>query len=159
VNAIKYENDSLTFRYEWNFGDGSSKGIGPRVVHCYPGPGTYNISLDVIDLITKEVVYNEASFTEEILDEEQAYISGPDEGIAGQRLMFNADSTNLPGWNIARYYWNFDDENVAIGKEVANSYIRPGTYNIQLIVTAEPDQEGVIRETCVCKNIVVKRQP
>ena len=159
VNAIKYENDSLTFRYEWNFGDGSSRGIGPRVVHCYPGPGTYNISLDVIDLITKEVVYNEASFTEEILDEEQAYISGPDESIAGQRVMFNADSTNLPGWNIARYYWNFDDENVAIGKEVANTYIRPGTYNIQLIVTAEPDQEGVIRETCVCKNIVVKRQP
>lgn len=159
VNAIKYEDDSLSFRYEWNFGDGSPKGIGPRVIHCYPGPGNYTITLDVVDLLTKKVVFNESSFTEEIRDEEQAYISGPDAGVTGQRLVFNADSTNLPGWNISRYYWNFDDDNVAIGREVDNTFIRPGTYNIQLIVTADPDPQGIIRETCVCKNIVVTRQP
>jgi hypothetical protein len=158
VNAIKYENDSVPFRYEWDFGDGSPKGFGTKVIHGFPGPGIYTIKLDVVNLITNEIVYNEP-FIQPIEDEEQPYISGPDTGFAGQKLMFNADSTNLPGWNITRYYWNFDDENIAIGKNVDNTYIRSGTYNIQLIVTAEPEPGGVIREACVCKNIVISRQP
>ncbi len=159
VNAIKYENDSLTFRYEWNFGDGSPKGIGPRVIHCYPGPGDYKVSLDVVDLITGEVVYDQENHLEPVRDSEQAFISGPDTGIAGQQLMFDASSTNLPGWNITKYYWNFDDENIAVGKDVAKAFIKPGTYNIQLIITAEPEPDGTLRETCVCKNIVISGQP
>jgi hypothetical protein len=152
-NAVKF--DTLPFRYEWNFGDGSSKGIGPTVIHCYPGPGSYIVQLDVVNLITKEVMYNEKTYNLDILDIEQAYIAGPDNGNAGQRLMFNADSTNLPDWNITQYYWNFGDESIAIGKEVDKTYLKPGTYNIQLIVTAEPEPGGVVREACVCKNIII----
>jgi len=155
-NAVKW--DTLPFRYEWKFGDGNN-GIGPRVVHCYPGPGSYLVQLDVVDLVTKEVMYNEKTYNLEIKDVEQAYIAGPDKGAPGQQLKFNADSTNLPGWNINRYYWNFDDESVQIGKDVAKTYLKSGSYNIQLIVTAEPDPEGIIRETCVCKNIVIEGQP
>ncbi len=85
------------------------------------------MQLDVVNLVTKEVIYNEKiDTTYRALELEQPYISGPDTGIAGQKLMFNADSTNLPGWNITRYYWNFDDENIAIGKEVDKTYLRPG---------------------------------
>ena len=156
-NAIKF--DTIPFRYEWNFGDGSPKGIGPSVIHCFPAAGSYVVELDVVNLITKEVLYNEKTYKLDIEDVEQPYISGPDKGTAGQKLIFNADSTNLPGWNITKYYWNFDDENIAIGKDVDNTYINPGTYNIQLIVTAEPEPGGIIREACVCKNIVISRQP
>lgn len=155
-NAVKF--DTLPFRYEWKFGDGE-KGIGTAVVHCYPGPGSYLVQLDVVNLITKEVLYNEKTYNLEIADIEQPYISGPDNGITGQSLSFSADSTNLPGWNISRYYWNFDDESISIGKDVAKSYIKPGTYNIQLIVTADPEPGGVVREACICKNIVIKSQP
>ena len=56
--------------------------------------------------------------------------------------MFSADNTNLPGWKIARYYWNFGDETVATGKEVNKTFMKPGTYNVQLIVTAEPRTGG-----------------
>lgn len=156
-NAIKF--DTIPFRYEWNFGDGSPRGIGSSVIHCFPGPGNYVVQLDVVNLISKEVFYNEKTYKLDIQDYEQPYISGPDEGLTGQSINFNADSTNLPGWNITRYYWNFDDENVAVGKDVANTFAKPGTYNIQLIVTGEPDPGGVIREACVCKNIVIARQP
>jgi len=153
-NAVKF--DTLPFRYEWNFGDGE-KGIGPAVEHCYPGPGSYLVQLDVVNLITKEILYNEKSYNLELKAVEQPYISGPDEGAAGQTIKLSADNTNLPGWNIARYYWNFGDETIAIGKEVDKAYINPGTYNVQLIVTSEPEPGGVIRETCVCKNIIVMR--
>jgi PKD repeat protein len=95
----------------------------------------------------------------DIKDVEQPYISGPDTGVTGQKLSFSADSTNLPGWNITKYYWNFDNESIAIGREVDNTYMQPGTYNIQLIVTADPEPGGVTREACVCKNIIITRQP
>jgi hypothetical protein len=152
-NAVKF--DTLPFRYEWNFGDGSSKGIGPAVIHCYPGPGSYIVQLDVVNLITKVVLYNEKTYNLEILNVEQPYIAGPDDGNTGQKLMFSADSTNLPGWNITQYYWNFGDESIAIGKEVDKTYLKPGAYNIQLIVTAEPEPGGVVREACVSKNIII----
>ncbi len=155
-NAVKF--DTLPFRYEWKFGDGE-KGIGPSVVHCYPGPGSYLVQLDVVNLITKEVLFNEKTYSLEIREVEQPYISGPDEAAATQSLRFTADETNLPGWNISRYYWNFGDETIAIGKEVDKTFIRPGTYNIQLIVTAEPEPGGVVREACVCKNIIIAPQP
>jgi hypothetical protein len=157
-NAIKF--DTIPFRYEWKFGDGSPTATGTSVVHCYPGAGSYLVQLDVVNLITKEVMYNEKTYRLEIEDIEQPYISGPDKAYSGEKLVFNADSTNLPGWNIRQYYWNFDDESIAIGKDVDKIYSTPGTYNIQLIVTADPEPgNDVVREACVCKNIVILRQP
>ena len=151
-NAVKW--DTIPFRYEWKFGDGTT-GAGAVVEHCYPGPGRYLIQLDVINLVTKEVMYNEKTYSLEITDIEQPYITSPDEAVTDQRIRFSAEETNLPGWNIDRYYWNFGDETIAIGKEVDKVYHRPGTYNVQLIVSTEPDPGGVVREACICKNITI----
>ena len=52
----------MPFRYEWKFGDGN-KGTGPVVEHCFDSPGTYTVQLDVVNLITKQVTYNEKSET------------------------------------------------------------------------------------------------
>jgi len=155
-NAVKW--DTIPFRYEWKFGDGTT-GAGPVVEHCYPGPGRYLIQLDVINLVTKEVMYNEKTYSLEITDIEQPYITSPDQAVTDQRIRFSAEGTNLPGWNIERYYWNFGDETIAIGKEVDKAYSRPGTYNVQLIVSTEPDPGGVVREACICKNITISGQP
>jgi hypothetical protein len=155
-NAVKY--DTVPFRYEWKFGDGE-KATGAVVEHCYKGPGTYIVQLDVVNLITKEVLTNEKSDTLVLTDFEQAYITVTDNIIAGQSIRLSADGTNLPGWNIAQYYWNFDDETADLGKEVDKTYMKPGRYNVQLIVTTEPEPGGMTRETCVSKNINVIRQP
>lgn len=155
-NAIKF--DTMPFRYEWKYGDGN-KGIGPYVRYCYPGPGNYIIQLDVVNLITGEVMYNEKTYNLEITDVEQPYITAADNGLAGKGIMFSAEKTNLPGWEIARYYWNFGDETVATGKEVSKTFMKPGTYNVQLIVTAEPDPGGITREACVCRNIEILQGP
>lgn len=153
-NAVKF--DTMPFRYEWDFGDGL-KAQGVKTEHCYKGPGRYVVRLDVVNLITKEVQKNEKTMDLVITDIEQAYISGPAISNAGLQIKLNADSTNLPGWDISQYYWNFDDGNIALGKEVEKVYLKQGSYNIQLIITGAPDANGVIRETCVFKNINVIR--
>ena len=148
----------MPFRYEWKYGDGN-KGIGPSVIYCYPGPGNYLIQLDVVNLITGEVMYNEKTYNLEITDFEQPYITVDERVIAGSGIRFSAEKTNLPGWKIARYYWNFGDETVATGKEVSKTFMKPGTYNVQLIITAEPEPGGIIKEACVCRNIEILPAP
>ncbi len=155
-NAVKY--DTLPFIYSWDFGDGS-KAEGAVVEHCFPGPGEYAVRLDVINLITREVINNEKTDTLIIEDEVQPYISGPDTASAGKAIRLDALKTNLPGWNISQYYWNFGDETIAVGDKVEKVFSRPGTYNIQLIVSERPQPGGLVREECVSKNITVISDP
>ncbi|MBK8883236.1 MAG: PD40 domain-containing protein [Bacteroidales bacterium] len=150
--------DTLPFRYDWSFGDGN-KASGKMVEHCYESPGTYIVQLDVVNLITQEVSYNEKSDTLIVTKIEQAFISAPDTIGTGQRIMLNADETNLPGWKINQYYWNFGDETIAIGNRTDKTFLKPGLYNVQLIVSAEPESGGALKETCVSKNILVVNEP
>ena len=153
-NAVKF--DTIPFLYRWNFGDGT-QAEGVKADHCFKGPGNYSIRLDVVNLVTKEVQKNEKTIDLEIKDIEQPYISAPDICNTGMQIKLNADSTNLPGWDIKQYYWNFGDESVATGKEVTKVFLKSGNYNIQLIIKDVPNASGVIREACVSKNINVIR--
>jgi hypothetical protein len=155
-NAMKY--DSMPFKFEWRFGDGN-KAIGRIVEHCYTRPGKYLVQLDVTNLVTKKVSVNEKSEMLEIQDVEQPYVSCPNLADAGAILKFSADSTNLPGWDISQYYWNFGDGTFEIGKNVEKTYPKPGNYSIQLIVSTKPETGGIIREACVSKNISIIRKP
>jgi len=155
-NAAKY--DTMPFKFEWKFGDGK-KATGRIVEHCYDGPGKYLVQLDVTNLVTKEVKLNEKSEMLLVEDVEQPYISCSNDADAGSMIKFSADSTNLPGWDISRYYWNFGDGTISMGKNVEKSFNRPGTYNVQLIVSTKPGQGGMTREACVSKNIIIKRKP
>jgi hypothetical protein len=154
-NAVKY--DTIPFQYEWDFGDGS-KSLGVRAEHCFAGPGTYIVSLNALNLVTNEVQFNEVSYRLEISLVEQPYITGPDTCYVGEPVQMTASETHLPGWNIGRYYWNFGDETIAEGKVVTKTFEQTGVYEMQLIVSTEPDRNGVVQESCVLKRIVVLRR-
>lgn len=156
-NAVKFDTMPVPFKFRWSFGDGET-GEGVTVQHCFKSPGTYVVRLDIINLLTNEVEQNQKSYTLEIERTEQAYISGPDKCFEGEKVVFDADSTWLPGWSINQFYWNFDDETIAIGTKVEKMFARPGNYNIQLIVNSAPDASGRTKETCVSKNVAVIRK-
>jgi hypothetical protein len=155
-NAVKF--DSIPFRYEWNFGDGQ-KALGARAEHCYAGPGDFKVSLDVVNLVTKEVQYNEVSYDLEIRDIEQPYITSIDTVFAGEKFSIDANSTYLPGWLITRYYWNFGDQTISIDKETQKVFTKPGIFNVQLMVATDPAADGKVSEACISKNIIVLKQP
>ena len=154
VNAVRF--DTIPFEYEWDFGDGT-KASGVRADHCFPGPGTYIVSLNSTNLITKEVKLKEVSYTLKLELVEQPYITGPDSCRVGEQVLFHANESHLPGWDVERYYWNFGDETVAEGEHVPKVFTEPGTYEIQLIVNTKPERSGVVREACVSRQIVVLR--
>jgi hypothetical protein len=155
-NAVRF--DTIPFKYVWNFSDGG-KEEGIKISHYFPGPGKYTITVDITNLVTKELRKAEKVIDLEIPKIEQPYITSPEYCQPGQQLALNADSTYLPGWNITQYYWNFGDGSFATGKQVTHKFTREGEYNVQLIVSDRPDANGVVKEKCVSKNISVKRNP
>jgi len=155
-NAVKY--DTVPFLYKWRFSDGGNA-EGAVAEHCFPGPGKYVFYLDVINLVTKEVINNEKTDTVVVEDEIQPYIAGPDSAGPGEKMRMDATKTNLPGWQITQYYWNFGDETIATGKQVDKTFTRPGKYEVQLIITAAPEPGGALREACVSKIISIGPKP
>jgi hypothetical protein len=152
VNAVQF--DTIPFQYEWDFGDGT-KTLGARAKHCFAGPGTYIVRLNALDLVTRKIQFNEATYELEISLVEQPYITAPDTCRVGEQVAFDSKETNLPGWTIGRYYWNFGDESAEEGATVMKVFNLPGVYDVQLIVSTEPDRDGVVKEGCVSKRIVV----
>ena len=153
-NALGQDTLRTGYRWEWDFGDGT-RAAGITAEHCFSGPGVYDVSLDMVNLITGGIEKRQASYELEITDIEQPVITCPDTVRAGETMILNAGATWLPGMTIDRYYWNFGDETVATGLEVSKVFDLSGRYNIQLIVSSKPDAGGVVREVCVCKDVEV----
>ena len=65
--------DTTSLKYEWDFGDGT-KIRDIEVKHCFNGPGQYLVQLNVIDTLTGETYFNEASDLLIIEDEIQTYL-------------------------------------------------------------------------------------
>jgi len=153
--ALNTDSLSTEYKWEWDFDDGA-KEEGIQSVHCFDGPGSYYVQLNFINKLTGAVERNQASYVLDVTDAEQPYITSPDTVFVGDVVKFDASLTNLPGWKISSYYWNFDDETAGSGIDITKKFTKKGVYNVQLIISAVPDANGLVREACVCKNIYVK---
>jgi outer membrane protein OmpA-like peptidoglycan-associated protein len=142
--------DSLPLAYEWDLGDGT-KVKALETDHCFKGEGTYTIQLNVIDTLTGEVFYNEATYDLEIKDHEQVYIDGPDTCYAGSSIKLDGSKTNIKDLAVAAWYWDFGTGISDSGKIAQHVFAVPGRYDVMLGVTAA---DGM-RKACVRKSIVV----
>jgi len=158
TEEIASVSDSIPFRYVWNFGDGT-RDSGVIVEHCYPGPGTYTLQLDAVNLVTDEILFNQKTEIIEVTDIEQPYFSIPDTLIAGRQVHLSADKSNLPGWAIDHFSWNFGDGPDITGLNADKTFGVPGIYTIQLFVYGTPQDGKIQKEACVSKKIVVIPKP
>lgn len=146
--------DSSILEYEWSFGDGK-KARGLEVEHCFNGPGDFTLELNVIDKLTGEVFYTQATYPLKIEDIEQVYINAPDTVEVGQEIFFDGHKTNINNFKIYKYYWDFGDGRKTRGIEARHIYTTRGNYIVQLGVVSKQDKEGNSERTGVYKNIVV----
>ncbi len=146
--------DTSMLEYEWSFGDGY-KARGLEVEHCFSGPGDYTLELNVIDKLTGEVFYTQATYPLKIEDIVQVYINCPDTVEVGQEVVFDGRKTNITDFEIYKYYWDFGDGRKTRGIEARHIYTTIGTYIVQLGVVSRSDREGNSQKRGVYKNIVV----
>jgi len=80
--------------YEWDIA-GLSKVKGLEADYCFNGEGMYTISLNIVDTLTGDVFYNQASYDFVIEDIEQVYISAPDTFAIDKEIEMNGLRTNI----------------------------------------------------------------
>lgn len=148
------ENDTIPVRYEWSFSD-STKLDGLEVEHCFPGPGTYNVELNMIDNRTGNIFFTQQQFEFEVKDAVQPFIRSRDAFIKNKEIKFDGLESNLPQFQIDNYYWDFGDGNSAKGPEAQHTYKNKGNHRVILGVTGINDTTGLRENYCVWKEVKV----
>lgn len=151
--------DSTSMKYEWDFGDGEKiQSLSAR--HCYSEVGSYIVSLNVIDTLTGEVYFSEATYDLLVEPLEQPYITTLDTVRVDERFALDGKLSEVRSFEAVDYFWDFGDGNIDSGLENYHEYTSPGEYFIRLGITngeePEEDSEEIpAGRTCSQKRIVV----
>jgi hypothetical protein len=124
-----YRSDTLPFIYRWNFGDGTTA-IGLESDHCFPGPGNYRVTLNVVDTLQNVELYSVANYELELAKKEQVYISCPDTIRINQPIHLNATKSHLVTINPSDFYWDFGDNEKARGETIVHIFRKKGVFTI-----------------------------
>lgn len=146
--------DTLRLEYVWDFGD-NIKASGTRATHCFPGPGSYKVNLDIIDRLTGKLFFRKLSYDLQIIDYDQPYINSPDQAVAGEAVAFDAMKSWCSGYTITGYYWDFGDGTQKTGAGPEHTYSKAGEYDVRLGLALKSQVNGTIVKRAVTKKVKV----
>jgi hypothetical protein len=146
--------DTLKLKYLWDFGN-SNKSVGRVVSHCFPGPGKYTVKLDIIDIKSGNLFFSKLSYDLELMDFTQPYINSPEIALKGDTIDFDGLKSNLSGYKILNFYWDFGDSTRLKGECVKHSFKKKGEFIVNLTVTLKSDLNGTIHKAGVAKKIII----
>ena len=144
--------EALVYRWDIN---GVNK-YGYEIDYCFPGPGLYEISVDIYDTIIKKTYANQASYALELAYEEQPYIVCPDSVKPGEEFVLDPSKSFLPDVEIDSYYWILSDGELYTTKHPSHSFKEEGNYQITLGVIGE--RYGQEFKDCSYKYVVVSNE-
>ncbi len=147
--------DTIPVIYEWDFGD-STKEKTFEADHCFPGPGAYNVSLNMIDTITGDIYKMIASYLLSVDDPIGPYILCPETAKVNTSIEFDASKTYMPENKIDQYIWVFSDDKKFIGQKITRLFEKPGVYRVNLGVTFDKVKSGTFQKKCVFRDITIE---
>jgi hypothetical protein len=146
--------DSLPVIYEWSFSDGTRK-RGLRVTHCFPGAGSHWARLNIIDDRTDSTFYTQSSLEFELTDLEQPFITSNEIGEVDVPMVFSGMYSNMPGFVIEQYIWDFGDGGFAEGPEVEHVYENSGFFEVRLGLKGYLEGGSQMHISCVQKTVEI----
>ena len=147
--------DSIPVLYIWEFSD-SSRVEGKSVIHCLPGAGSYWARLQIIDEATGEIFHSQSSIEFDIVDHIQPYITSSDTITIHMDTPFSGMESNMPGFVIEQYIWDFGDGSFETGEQVTHSFSAPGIYDVKLGLRGYPEGMEGKELRCVVKPVLVE---
>jgi PKD repeat protein len=110
----------------WDFGDNTT-GVGNNLSHTYPGPGTYQVCMNEIELATGNIVCT-SCMAVTVGNSNCTFTATAAPGNPGT---FSFNTQGIPN---NTYYWDFGNGATATGNNIAYTYPSPGVYNVCLNV-------------------------
>lgn len=143
--------DTLQFGFRWHFSDGNTR-QGVEVDHCFPGSGSYKVSLDVYDRVSGEELFTVSDFDMDLVPKEQVRITLPQIVKRGEPIHLQADASSIGDFYPVDYYWQIGSDVKLKGQVVSYVFPRADTYVIRCGVVDEHDPN---RKICTFREIVV----
>ena len=136
ANSSEAPENNPIAQYRWNFGDGAT-GTGVTTTHAYKEPGTYSITLSVVDAFGRSRDAAQAIIVTQGVSPIARFVASPTAQNINRDVFFNATtSTPPPGRTITGYAWNFGDNTTSNeGPNTRHAFARAGTYVVTLTVT------------------------
>ena len=150
-DEFKSANDTLPVRYEWDMGDGTIKS-GHEVRYCFPGPGSYTVTLSLIDSLA-DTVMTKVFYQAELADHQQVFINSPDAALAGSTIQLDGLKSDLPGFSTSEYLWDFGEGFTTRGPLVEKTFVDPGEYTVKLGLLGIKDSLDNYQKVCASKTI------
>lgn len=122
-----FDADGVITRYGWDFGDGTTtEGVAP--VHRFKSPGTYTVTLGVID--DAEVANSLATTSQTIVVNPvpRADLKAPAPYCPGELIPWR---TSVADGTTVR--WEFGDGTELDGASVSHAFERPGLYPVSVL--------------------------
>jgi PKD repeat protein len=124
--------------YQWSFGDGAT-GLGRLTSHAYASPGTYVITLTIVDPFGRSTSTAQSITVTPSANPTAAFNFSPTNPRVGQQMTFNASASRPPaGGRIVSYTWEWGDGTDRVTTSdplVAHTFGRAATYTVTLVVT------------------------
>jgi PKD repeat protein len=125
--------DGEIISYLWEFGDGAM-GDGKIVNYAWTSPGVYNVVLTVTD--NSGTASATQKFEQEIfIDAAPTAVAGPAQFVTTSEVQFDGTGSTDPESDITSYAWDFGDGTIGTGPKPVHAYVRPGNYEVSLVVT------------------------
>ncbi len=125
------DKDGSITNYTWNMGDGTTKS-GVMITHKYSKPGTYEVTLTVVDDEGDESTYT-ATVKVDNRAPEANFVITPENPKEGEKINFTDLSSDLDG-EIVEWRWDFGDGTISYNEDVVHVYNKPGEYTVTLEV-------------------------
>ncbi|TCO10581.1 PKD domain-containing protein [Natronoflexus pectinivorans] len=124
------DSDTIPLAFKWTISDGT-EAMGAEVDHCFPGPGRYEIYLNVIDSITGEEQYSVANYVLDLELTKQVWFEIPETIKVNEPLNVIAQLNGYGEVGHVEYFWDFGDDQRLRGESVQHVFTRSGTYRIR----------------------------
>ena len=138
--AAEFPRNNMLTSMIWSFGDGNTltqtaddPDFG-KVAHRFAGPGTYQVSLTVIDDPEHPCNQHQASHQVMINGQPTAEAGGNREGIAGRVMRFDGRKSADAEGPLVAFAWDFGDGGTASAPVMDHTFHTPGQYQVSLTV-------------------------
>ena len=124
--------DGAILSWIWDFGDGRS-GEGETVDYAWTQPGTYDVTLTVIDDSGTDTS-TQSTQRRIVIDEAPVAEAGPDLFVTASEVTFDGSGSTDRDGEVTAWEWDFGDGTIGTGETLTHAYARPGTYEVALVV-------------------------
>ncbi len=140
---------SIIESYQWNTGDGRTAN-GKRITHTFKKPGTYTVSLKVIDEHGLSSIASRI-FTATLPGGNHAptavFSATPRTGLAPLAVRLDATASYDIESSVTDYLWDFGDGNTATGAIVNHTFTTQKLFTVQLKVKDTAGAESTATRT------------